>query len=477
MPLFHFFSFNFFLNKMKKILLINPPGKKKYIRGYFCSQTTKAYYFPAPVDLVVLSGWLSREYDVFLIDAINRDLGVEECLEKMAGMEPDAVISLCGMVSWEEDAAFFSNFYSLHKVPIVGIGDVFLEDPFSSLKEHEWLSAVVTDFTNDDILAFLRGDFDSIRSMTYRRGTDIVCRKVSAGDTEFFIPLPKHELFIDAGYWYPFVYNRRYSVMLTDFACPYHCQFCVMGTFPYKYRNLENIFEEFDALFKLKIRDILFMDQSFGAVRSRNRDLYQGMIKKGYGFRWVCFSRVDLVDKETLALMKQAGCHTIIFGVESASDKILKQYGKGYTRAQVEQTFRFCRELGIRTVGTFILGLPEDTHDSCVETINFACRLKCDFVSFNFAFPRTRTELSKRMFEQNLVADKADFSDQSGLDMTIKTYALSSEDLVRIRRYAVRRFYLRPGYLLRRIFNMRSWYEVKMMFLNAKGLFKKLISP
>jgi radical SAM superfamily enzyme YgiQ (UPF0313 family) len=446
---------------MKKILLVNPPGKKKYIRGYFCSQTTKAYYFPPPVDLVVLSGWLAKEYDVFLLDAINRNLSVDECLDEMAQIKPDAVVSLCGMVSWEEDAPFFSKFFSLYKIPIIGVGDVFLEDPYYHLEENKWLSAVIADFTNDDILAFLSGDFDRIRSMSYRRGANIVCRQVGPGDKEFSIPLPKHELFIDAGYWYPFVYNRRYAAMLTDFACPYHCQFCVMGTFPYKYRNLDNIYKELDALYKLKIRDILFMDQSFGAVRSRNRSLYQGMIKREYGFRWVCFSRVDLADKETLALMKKAGCHTIIFGVESASDSILKQYGK----------------LGIRTVGTFILGLPEDTRESCVETINFACRLKCDFASFNFAFPRTRTELSKRMFEENLVADRADFSDQSGLDMTIKTHTLSSEELVRIRRYAVRRFYMRPGYLLRRIFNIRSWYEIKMMFLNAGGLFKKLISP
>jgi radical SAM superfamily enzyme YgiQ (UPF0313 family) len=462
---------------MKKVLLINPPGKKKYIRGYFCSQTTKAYYFPAPVDLVVLSGWLAREYDVFLLDAINRGLSVDQCLDEMDSIGPDAVVALCGMVSWEEDAAFFSKFFNLHKVPVIGIGDVFLEDPYSNLKENEWLSAVVIDFTNDDILAYLNGDFDSIRSMTFRRGADFVSREVKAGEREFAIPLPKHELFIDAGYWYPFVYSRRYSVMLTDFACPYHCLFCVMGTFPYKYRRLENIIQELDALHYLKVRDILFMDQSFGAVKSRNLELYQEMIKKEYGFRWVCFSRVDLVDEETLALMKQSGCHTIIFGVETASDNILKQYRKGYTKAQVEEIFGLCRKLGIRTVGTFILGLPEDTRKSCIDTINFACSLKCDFASFNFAFPRTRTELSKRMFDQNLVADKADFSDQSGLDMTIKTYALSSEDLVRIRRYAVWRFYLRPGYLLHRIFNIRSWYEVKMMFLNAIGLFKKLISP
>ncbi|MEI7562612.1 MAG: hypothetical protein WCJ39_02625 [bacterium] len=55
------------------------------------------------------------------------------------------------------------------------------------------------------------------------------------------------------------------------------------------------------------------------------------MIDKKYNFGWFGFSRVDVLDKETMQLMKQAGCHTIRFGVESGNEYILKTYGKGYT--------------------------------------------------------------------------------------------------------------------------------------------------
>src|SRR3989304_5860367 len=77
------------------------------------------------------------------------------------------------------------------------------------------------------------------------------------------------------------------------------------------------------------------------------------------------------------------GCHTILFGVETASEKSLKSMGKGYTLRQVEETFRLCREYGVRTLATYILGLPGEDREDIVKTVEFAVRVGSGFVSFN----------------------------------------------------------------------------------------------
>ena len=65
---------------MKKILLLNPPGKKRYLRDQYCSSSAKAdYYWPA-IDLLVLSGILSRDFNIEVVDAIVQKMSAEQTI-------------------------------------------------------------------------------------------------------------------------------------------------------------------------------------------------------------------------------------------------------------------------------------------------------------------------------------------------------------------------------------------------------------
>src|ERR1700690_1023158 len=63
------------------------------------------------------------------------------------------------------------------------------------------------------------------------------------------------------------------------------------------------------------------------------------MIENKLDLEWVCDTRVDLVNDELLSLMSKAGCKTIWFGVESASQKILQRIGRNTTPQEVEKAF------------------------------------------------------------------------------------------------------------------------------------------
>ena len=68
----------------KKVLLLNLPGKKPYLRDYFCNNISKSKYLHYPVDLLLLTGTLKHSgFDVQVIDALLKKMTPETTIEKI----------------------------------------------------------------------------------------------------------------------------------------------------------------------------------------------------------------------------------------------------------------------------------------------------------------------------------------------------------------------------------------------------------
>lgn len=440
-----------------KVLLLNPPGNKTFIRDYYCSKVSKSNYLFQPIDLLIQSGILSGRHQVTVCDAIADKLSAENTLELIAKLAPDAIISLAGSVCLDDDLNFLAQ-ATLHTTTLLVSGDAFLDVPEQWLERYPYINGILLDFTSDDTLHFLDGNRQQAASIVSSGNTGTYNRPRGQ---EFSVPVPQHELFNLPHYRFPFVQQQEFATVLTDFGCPYHCTFCVMATLGYRYRPVVNVMEELRYLKHLGIRELFFFDQSFGIKRERAMELCNNMASEGLTFGWVCYSRVDLIDQDLLTAMKKAGCHTIIFGVESASELILKQYRKGYTKQDILAAFRLCRASGIRTVATFILGLPEETRQTALETIDFLRNIDCDFASFNIAVPRAGTELRHNAIQEGLIKDTMTVMDQSGTTVAMASHHLSAGEIGELKHLALRTFYLRPSYLFRRLTAIRSWYELK----------------
>jgi radical SAM superfamily enzyme YgiQ (UPF0313 family) len=272
--------------------------------------------------------------------------------------------------------------------------------------------------------------------------------------------VPRHDLFASRQYRFPFVRHREFATVLTDYGCPYACTFCNMSQIGYQFRPVDNILEELRFIKKLGKREIFFIDQSFGVNKERTLELCDRMSMEGFNFGWACFSRVDLLTRELISSMQRAGCHTIMLGVETASPEILEVYRKGYTKAQIRDAFRLCKTMKIRTVATFILGLPEETEESARETMAFARELECDFASFNIAVPRAGTGLREKAIRECLISPDLATMDQTGDHIAMPTRYLTRPEVKKIRNRAMINFYLRPGYLWRRLTGISTWYEL-----------------
>ncbi|MBF0528477.1 MAG: radical SAM protein [Deltaproteobacteria bacterium] len=447
-----------------KVLLLSPPGRHQYVRDYYCSKIAKADYSYSPVDLLLLSGRFPQS--VF-IDAIQQHLNVEACLNRIKQEAPQAIISLVASVSWPEDRSFLAKVKAdLPSVPILATGDVLLEDGQRLLQQEKWLDAIILDFTNADAVKFLAGDFDHLEQMIFRTvdGRISTCIAPRRPGPITDLPQPRHELFLNQHYAYPFVRHRRFATVQTDYGCPFPCRFCVMGSLSHRVRPKEEVIKELRDLRQRGIREIYFNDQTFGGTKRRLTDLCQAFLDSNLSLGWCCWNRVDLV-ADQLELMKRAGCHTIMFGVDAGDEETLKLYRKGYTIDQVRRTFDRCRRLGIRTLGTFILGLPSQDGQAIKQVIDLALELDPDFVSFNVYVPRKGTSVRAELADD--LPDEETVLDQSGAMVKVSKCGISPEELKTWRDQAVRSFYLRPGYVWRRLAGIRSFYDLEVLIRTA----------
>lgn len=441
-----------------KVLLLNPPGRRIYIRDYFCSKTTKSNYLFHPIDLVALSGTLASAHETRVLDCMAERISPAKAHARIASFAPDVIVSLVGSVSWNEDREFLAREAAAGR-RVLAIGDVLHEDSAARLAEEPWLEAALHDFTNDDVLRYLAGDRASVSDMTLRDGSTIERVQRGKRHGEFRLPVPRHELFPRNGYHFSFARAKRFATILTDYGCPYPCTFCVIGTLGYKSRPVEDALLEIDHVRALGFSEIFFMDQTFGVVKKRALALCAALKERG-DLSWTAFTRPDTADDELLAAMQRAGCHTLILGVESADDELLATYKKGYRAEVVREAFARVKRHGLRTVGTFIIGLPEETEDSLRRTLELAIELDMDFMSLNMAVPRFGTPFRKRAIELGIAEARDLVMDQGGADAFLPTRTLDRAAMLALKKSMVRRFYLRPRYLWRRIAAVRSAHEL-----------------
>ncbi len=463
---------------MARVLLLNPPGDELFLRDYYCSKVSKADYVYQPVDLVVMSGAIGRDsHEIAVIDAIVDGIGRQECLAQAEAFGPDVILALTGAVSFEQDMAFFAAIKErLPGVRIAASGDILLEDGAKVLREQECLDAVIRDFSEADVANWVAGEHGRVASLIYRRDREIVEPAWSRPRGEFEIPAPRHELFLNPKYRHPFQRRRPMATVLTDYGCPFHCTFCVMSGLGYRWRSVDSVMEELRRVAALAVPEVYFDDQTFGAAKPRTLELLRRMAEADLKLTWFCFSRADVTDDAFLAAAKRAGCHTVVYGVESAKQDTLDKAQKGMTLEQIEAAFARCRKHGIHTAATFIVGLPDDTEADIRATIDLAKRLQTDYASFNVPVPRMATALRRQAIADGLVAADDLRMDQSGTYAVMGSRHLSKADVERLVREALWQFYLRPSYLWRRLVSIRSWYDLKRYFRSGLAVVRSIVS-
>lgn len=456
----------------RKVLLLNPPGDRRFFRDYYCTKVSKARYYYHPLDLVYLSGRFGPAYDLKVVDAIAEVINFARCLAAIKEFDPDIVVFLISSPSYTQDLAFLTDAKAAcPKAFFVGSGDVYREFKAGAFQLHSFLDAVLLDFSTPDLMTLLEhAEGQVIDNIIYHHDGRIVEGQERHSYGRFSMPIPRWDLFPLDRYSFPFALRRRVGTILTDFGCPYSCTFCPMSTLGFKLRDIEGVIEEIRTLKSLDIHELFIRDQTFGVNKQRTFDLCRRMVEEKLHVGWTCFSRVDVVTEEMLAAMRAAGCHTVMFGIETADDQTLKALRKNTTTAQTLHALELCRRSGLRTVGTFLIGLPEEPLESTAKTIELATRIGLDFASFNIATPRFGTAFREDALRNGWIDETEMQMDSAKSKPIWKNQSISNDEIYRFHRMAVRSFYLRPGYLVRRLLQLRTPYELVASVREAYGL-------
>jgi anaerobic magnesium-protoporphyrin IX monomethyl ester cyclase len=212
------------------------------------------------------------------------------------------------------------------------------------------------------------------------------------------LPLPSWESFDLKKYpgIYPHLRNLELPIS-TSRGCPYSCVFCSRN-FGKKRRSrsIKSVIEEIEYdINSFNCDALTFIDETLTADIKWSKEFLETMIDRGLNkkIKWACETRVDTSTPDLFYLMKEAGCYSVSFGLESGDDAILKKAAKGFSISQTKKAVGWAKEAGLLCTASFIIGLPGETEETVWKSIKLAKELNILSTTFPIAVPLPGTEL------------------------------------------------------------------------------------
>jgi radical SAM superfamily enzyme YgiQ (UPF0313 family) len=217
----------------------------------------------------------------------------------------------------------------------------------------------------------------------------------------------------------------------------------------YRMRSPKNVVDEMEMIHnKYDVSQVTFYDDAFTVNRDRVLKICEELRTRKLEIAWDCGTRVDMVDRELLKTMRDAGCIAVWLGVESGSETILGAMNKSIKLNQTRLAYKTAHEVGLMTIANTVLGFPGETEQTARETINFVKELNPDDVGFYVATPYPGTPMYEQVKKKGWLR-VTDFDKYDTAGPTFETPWLSMKRIAEIRYKAYQEFYLRPGYVIK----------------------------
>lgn len=221
------------------------------------------------------------------------------------------------------------------------------------------------------------------------------------------LPFPAKHLFVREHYVRTKGELARYGNIITSRGCPFECTYCSSKAFGHKvrFRSPENVVAEIeDTIARYGTRKFVFLDDCAALRKERVERICELILGKKLSIRWICITRVDTVTPELLRKMREAGCLSLNYGIESGNPKTLKKVKKRITLEQARQALRWSREAGIETMANFMHGFPWEGPGDIRRTREFIreiSRYTDGFMPSGILIPFPRTELYEEYAKQH----------------------------------------------------------------------------
>jgi len=191
------------------------------------------------------------------------------------------------------------------------------------------------------------------------------------------------------------------AMVETTRGCPFSCNFCSVTTFfgrGFRHRPPAEVVAEVASLNQ---KFVFFVDDNIVADKEAAKTLFRALIP--LKIRWISQASLTMTkDLELMRLMRDSGCAGVLVGIESISRNNLKQLHKSWNTVGIgyDHALKISRDHGIAIVGSFILGMDDDTPEALDDVLEFAVRQKLFSVLFNVLTPYPGTDLYQQFLEQ-----------------------------------------------------------------------------
>lgn len=471
-----------------KILIIEPPAVSKFgnQRIFGGNGSNKSDFRKPPLDLMMISGYLRKEgFDNTLIDANASRRTIDDVREIIKKISPDVVFFSTSTCTIYKDLLIAKIVKEVNpSIVTVAVGTHVMALPEETFKESEYLDVIIYSSEWEQVsLNIVKNisDLENAKGIYFRESNGKVIKTDFQPLVENLdnLGFPSHDMLEKEIYRGPTAKRFPKTMVMGQKACINNCSFCCQPAFfgapVLRKRSVEHFLEELKWVKQLGFNEVMFNDATLTADMEWATSLFEGMIKNNIDLTWDCSTRANCINSEILKLMKKAGCHTIMLGLESVNETILKNIRKGITPQQIKDTVSLIKKSGMDVLVFGVIGFPGETKESIKETISFLKTIDTTFITLGIAVPIPGTDFYKYVEENNYLLTK-DWSLYDPMKKPVFSYpSLSTDEIAYYSAYGLRQFYLRPGYILDRLMSIRSFSELATYFNNFVGFVKRYV--
>lgn len=449
-----------------------------------------------PLGLAYLAAAIkkSNKHNVEIIDAEALQYTNEKLIEYLKVSKP-TIIGISSLTPNYIKAKEIINIIksNIENIKIIMGGPHITIFPKETLEENENIDYGVLGEGEITLLELLdcienKRDISKVKGIVYRKDQKIHITKPRPYIKNIDeVPIPARDLLDMKRYRPAPTYYRKLPsyITLTSRGCPYRCSYCskIFGSI-YRFHSIERVLEEIEELIiRYKTKEIIFRDDTFTINKKFVTELCNKIINKGINkkIKWTCMTRVNLVDEKLLKLMKKAGCWSIHYGIESGSQRLLNLIQKDITIKEIKNAVKWTKKAGIEVKAFFMIGLPTETREETLQTIEFMKELNVDWVQVTITVPYPGTELFEIAKKEETLKstnweDYQTWAGWSNKELVYTPKGRDAKELKELQRKAMREFYLRPRFIMKQFKNLNSWNNIKIYLQGSYALIKSIFT-
>ncbi len=236
---------------------------------------------------------------------------------------------------------------------------------------------------------------------------------------------------------------KRMLYLYAAKGCPFACTFCYNNDFhksTYRKRPLEILLTEIKFLVKnYGLDGVYFADEMWCTSKKEMHEICDSLRALNLNFVWGCQTRIGVFAEEDFQYMHNSGCRWVFFGVESGSKRMLEAINKKINYDKIVDTFAACRKANIASIGSFIVGLPDETVEDLKKTADLINQIDTSLTNMNYLSIIPGTQMYKNMVKSGAckeVSTLMEFTTQGHIEKMKRNFSkIPSIDIEVVRAY------------------------------------------